>query len=452
MPTPGPGAADPSSTGGSVTEAELLDAVRAWLPERRWFPAKGGDAQLEAVGGLTLTDPRGEAEVRLLLVGARTATVDVVLQVPLTLHADRSAAPESSDWVATVSDGTVHVRDGGGDPAFLRAWLAAAQGPGTAPTELGLDPDHPRVISGEQSNTSVILPGPDGGAILKIFRTLTPGENPDVDVPRRLAAAGWTHVPRPLGWLDGRWTTADGDAGGSLGVLSQFVEGASDGFEMACDMASRNESFGRLAEDLGRVVASMHVALAEALPVQDEAAPDAPSGAAELATALEARFRWAAGSVPELDRWSDAVAERLQRVRGRDDVPLRQRVHGDLHLGQVLRARDEWFVMDFEGEPLSGLEARTRPDLALRDVAGMLRSFDYAAALREAPAEWAQEARTEFLRGYAAETGVEADADLVDLLELDKALYEAVYEARNRPQWRHIPAAALERLLGDQPA
>ncbi|WNB84800.1 hypothetical protein [Cellulomonas sp. ATA003] len=78
----------------------------------------------------------------------------------------------------------------------------------------------------------------------------------------------------------------------------------------------------------------------------------------------------------------------------------------------------------------------------------MLRSFDYAAALNDAPDGWAQEARTEFLRGYATEAGAEPDADLVDLLELDKALYEAVYEARNRPQWRHIPDAALNRLLG----
>ena len=441
---------------GTVSDAELLDVVRDWLPDRRWFAAKGGDATLETAGGLSLADPRGEAQVRVLLVRARTETVDAVLQVPLTLHADRSSAPDSPDWVGTV--GEIQVRDGGGDPAFLRAWLAAADGGDTAPADLGLDVDHPRVISGEQSNTSVILPGPDGGAILKVFRALTPGENPDVDVPRRLADGGWTHVPRPLGWLDGSWTTDDGDVTGSLGVLSQFVEGASDGFETACDMAGRNESFGRLAEDLGRVVAGMHVALAAALPVDDddagiepgesvEGADIAPHRGQELAAAIEERFSWAAESVPELGAWSAAVDQRLERIRTRESVPPRQRVHGDLHLGQALRARDQWFVLDFEGEPLSGLEARTRPDLALRDVAGMLRSFDYAAALSDAPPQWAQEARTEFLRGYAAETGEDPDADLVDLLELDKALYEAVYEARNRPQWQHIPAAALSRLL-----
>ncbi len=438
MPTQGP---DPtSSPAAAVGDEQLLDAVRGWLPDRRWFPAKGSATDLTVAGGRTLTDPRGEAEVRILLVRARSTTVDTVLQVPLTLH----AAGGADDAIATVGDGLA-VRDGAGDPAFLRAWLAAATGSDTAPAELGLDTERPRVISGEQSNTSVILSGPDGGAILKVFRGLTPGENPDVDVPRRLAATGWTHVPRPLGWLDGSWTTEDGEASGSLGVLSEFVAGASDGFELACDMAGRGESFGRLAEDLGRVVAGMHVALAGAVPVDDDG-----SGGAELAAAVEERFRWAVGSVPDLDRWSGALTERLTRVRERTDVPPRQRVHGDLHLGQVLRARDAWYVLDFEGEPLAGAEARVRPDLALRDVAGMLRSFDYAAALRDAPPEWAAEARTEFLRGYEAETGVEPDADVVDLLELDKALYESVYEARNRPQWSHIPAAALTRLLGGE--
>ncbi len=442
------------------TDAELLDAVRGWLPERRWFPAKGADAELEPAGGVDLVDPRGEADVRVLLVRVRTSTTDAVLQVPLTLRAG-SGASQGSEAIGTVGDRQVH--DGAGDPAFLRAWLAVAEGPGTPPGTLGLDADSPRVVSGEQSNTSVILPGPDGGAILKVFRTVTPGENPDVDVPRRLAAEGWTHVPRPLGWLDGTWTADAGEVSGSLGVLSQFVEGASDGFEMARDMASRHESFGRLAEDLGRVVASMHVALAAAVPVDDAAAAGggtaggdtedgddpARAGVEALAAALEERFRWAAGSVPELEQWSDAVAARVDAIRSRESVPPRQRVHGDLHLGQALRARDEWYVMDFEGEPLSGLEARTRPDLALRDVAGMLRSFDYAAALSEASPAWADEARTEFLRGYATEAGVEPDADLLDVLELDKALYEAVYEARNRPRWRHVPESALQRLLGD---
>ena len=119
----------------------------------------------------------------------------------------------------------------------------------------------------------------------------------------------------------------------------------------------------------------------------------------------------------------------------------------DLHLGQVLRSHDTWFIMDFEGEPLAPLAQRTRPDLALRDVAGLLRSIDYAAAVGgltgAAAADWTAAARAGLLRGYGG-----GDQTLLRALELDKTLYEAVYESRNRPTWLPIPIAGLERLTG----
>lgn len=437
---------DQSPTGPRpVSDDELLVVLRKWLPGRRWFPAKGDDAEISSVGALTLVDPRGEAEIRILLVRAVSVTVDVVLQVPLSLHRGRRrGARTGAGWIAAIGEPPVDVRDGTGDPAFLRAWLAAATPADDAPAELDVDPDHPRVITGEQSNTSVILPGARGGAILKIFRALTPGENPDVDVPRRLAADGWWHVPRPLGWLEGTWSADGTEAEGHLAVLSEFVTQASDGFELACDMAERRESFEGLARDLGVVVAGMHRALAVALPV----APTISDAAADLAAALTERFRWAVAAVPGLAIWGPDVHDRIAALRARTALPPRQRVHGDLHLGQALRARGEWFITDFEGEPLSSLADRTRPDLALRDVAGVLRSIDYAAAVSSADDDWAELARTGLLQGYVAASGAEADPELLGVLELDKALYEAVYEARNRPQWSHIPATALARLLG----
>ena len=438
--------ADLPTAPGPVADDDLLALVREWLPERRWFPAKGQDVELSAAGGLTLLDPEGEAEIRILLVRVLSANVDVVLQVPLSLHRGRTGATETgAGWIGTVGTPPVRVRDGAGDPAFLRAWLAAATRATGAPTGLGIDPDHPHTISGEQSNTSVILPGEHGSAILKIFRALTPGENPDVEVPARLSADGWWHVPRPLGWLEGSWSMGDEeDAVGHLAVLSEFITGAEDGFELACDLAQRGDSFAELARDLGTVVAGMHRALAASLPVTPGGADDA----AELAAALTARFRWARDAVPGVAAWSAAVDEQIERLRSRVSLPALQRVHGDLHLGQALRARGEWFIIDFEGEPLSSVAERTRPDLALRDVAGVLRSFDYAAALSGAPADWTESARAGLLSGYAAASGTTPDLELLRILELDKALYEAVYEARNRPQWAHIPAAALERLLG----
>ncbi len=429
---------------------EILALVRQWLPGRRWFPAKGEDAQIIEAGSLTLVDPQGEAEIRILLVRAVSSKIDIVLQVPLSLHRDRSRGTEVGDcWIGTVGDPPIQVRDGVGDPAFLRAWLAAATGAGDAPTGEGIDTDHPRTISGEQSNSSVILPSDRGGAILKVFRALTPGENPDVEVPARLSASGWWHVPRPLGWLEGNWSTDGHDGVGHLAVLSEFITDAADGFELACAMAGRGESFAELAVDLGTVVASMHSALATSFPVAPTLAVDP---AAELADGLAERFRWACAAAPRLAGWTRAVGAQVEQLRSRTGVPERQRVHGDLHLGQVLRARGEWFVIDFEGEPLSSVAERIRPDLALRDVAGVLRSFDYAAAVSGAGPDWTESARAGLLEGYAAASSTTPDLALLRVLELDKALYEAVYEARNRPQWWHIPASALERLLGPSEA
>src|SRR5665811_1530130 len=192
---------------------ELLTLLRDWLPTRRWFPAKGVAARLECIGGLTLADPRGEASVRVLLVRVRAPDIDSVLQVPVTRRSPAGLAP--SAVIGSIADigpptsttrGRTELRDGVGDPAFLRAWLAAADGPGAV-----VDPDRARVLSGEQSNSSVVLPASESAtpaAILKVFRTLTPGDNPDVDVPRALAAAGWAHVARPLAWLEAAWSVS----------------------------------------------------------------------------------------------------------------------------------------------------------------------------------------------------------------------------------------------------
>lgn len=445
----------------------LAALLAPWLPGRRWFPIKGVDARVTAIGGLSLTDPEGTATVRLLLLRAEGGGTGAVLQVPVVLGVD--VADGDAALVGRLPDGTAVV-DGAGRPEFERAWLAEADRPdGSAPAPadaLGT----PKVVPGEQSNTSVILPGagPDGStAMLKVFRGLTEGDNPDVDVPRALAEVGWTHVPRPLAWLGAEWPDGDGTAHGHLGVLSAFVPGAQDGFELACDLARRGESFADLAEDLGEVVGQMHRALARALP--DDVLPaaeagTAPSGrhaadpepglspaAARVADALAARFAWASGIVPELAGFADPVAALAERTRLLADVPHRQRVHGDLHLGQVLRGDETWYVLDFEGEPLLPVAQRTRPDLALRDAAGMLRSFDYAAAVGGAPAAWTEVARAAFLAGYSAES-TDLDpgtrAHLLRVLELDKALYEAVYEARNRPDWLPIPLAGVQRLIG----
>ncbi len=181
---------------------------------------------------------------------------------------------------------------------------------------------------------------------------------------------------------------------------------------------------------------------------------------AGLRDALGSRIAWALSATDALDRHRAALAGRADRL-DLGAVPPLQRVHGDYHLGQVLHSPTRgWVVLDFEGEPLRPLAERTRPDLALRDVAGMLRSFDYAAgqvrvsthdaAAADAADAWARAARDAFCSGYADVAGRDPreDAALLAALELDKALYEVVYEAGNRPEWIDVPLGAVDRLLG----
>lgn len=451
----------------------VVELLATWLPGRRWFPAKGADATLTAVGGLDLVDPLGEGRVRVVLVRATTTGQDTLLQVPVVVRevvvgvplagpADEVPGATAPAWIGDLADPHRRVSDATADPAFLRAWLAAADGP--VPP---LDAAAARALTGEQSNTSVVLPAvladvgaaatsgsvQPGAAILKVFRALSPGDNPDVDVPRALAAQGWPHVPQPWGWLQASWPQDGAVVQGHLAVLSQFVAGAQDGFELACAMAGRGESFAALAADLGAVMAQMHRALATALPVTPDAGPTGTGTGADparsTAQAVRTRFAWASAATPDLVRYADRVEALALRTES-SPAPPPQRIHGDLHLGQALRTPDAWFITDFEGEPLAPVAERTRPDLALRDVAGMLRSFDYAASVGGAPDGWTQEARDALLAGYAAGTtdAPAPDDALLRALELDKALYEAVYEARNRPTWLPIPIAGIERLLG----
>lgn len=435
-------------------DVALLDAVRDWLPGRRWFPAKGTQAELTLVGGLALAD-----DVRVLLVRARAGSIDAVLQVPLVLAADGAGSPAPSGSPADEVVGRVAGRavlDGAAHPAFVAAWLAAADGPGAQ-----VDPATARAVSGEQSNTSVILraapDAPAPAAILKVLRAVATGENPDVDVPRHLVDVGSTDVPAPLAWLQARWPDATGEqVEGYLGAMSAFVPQAQDGFELACDVARRGEPFDDLARELGAVVAGVHADLVRAFGADGTTAPQ--DGPEQVAAAVAGRFSWAMSAVPQLARFAPGVESVVAQVRALPVAPPRQRVHGDLHLGQVLRSGSRWFVTDFEGEPLAPLAARTRPDLALRDVAGMLRSLDYAAAVAgltgDAAQAWSDRARAALLDGYAGAAVAQPDVDadgralLLRALELDKTLYEAVYESRNRPTWLPIPLAGLERLAG----
>lgn len=324
------------------------------------------------------------------------------------------------------------------DPGFVAALLGAMGAPA--------DVVRAAPLRGEQTNTSIVVGLADGGElVVKLFRTVQHGQNPDVELQQVLSGAGADFVPRFAGALEAAWTDPDGTAGrGHLAVAQEFVRGATDGWVLATRAAAVDESFAEHAYALGGTTARMHAVLAERLPTT----PPAPEAVAAQSALWRTRLDEAASAVPAIgsDRGTIEAAYDAARTAA---WPALQRIHGDLHLGQLLHRDGRWVVLDFEGEPLRSLAERVAPEPALRDVAGMLRSIDYASAAdgRHAAA-WGEAARVAYLDGYAAAAGDGAlePAELLRAFELDKAVYEALYEARHRPDWIGIPTAAIARL------
>jgi len=316
-----------------------------------------------------------------------------------------------------------------------------------------------RALAVEQSNTSVVY---DEQVIVKLFRRIHAGENPDVDAVSRLVGAGFTHVPRQHGVLER--PAPDGGATQHLAVARQFLTGASDGWHLALaslrvviddhvEAAASGGDFGPDAARLGAITGELHRRMADVFGTSD-AHVDA----------------WVASFRAQLDRVrehvpAEEISARYDRVAQLRDPGPALRIHGDLHLGQTLRADSGWFVIDFEGEPARPMAERLAPSSPLRDVAGMLRSFHYAAEVarhehEDSPdaaasvADWEERSRTRFLEGYFGTEGIdrvlpgeEATQLLLQAFELDKAVYEVGYETAYRPSWVGIPLGAIRRLL-----
>jgi predicted trehalose synthase len=313
------------------------------------------------------------------------------------------------------------------------------------------------VLEGEQSNTSIIYEAPDGDippVICKLFRTIHHGENPDVELQSALALAGSTSVPRSIGSVRGEWSDTGqptGRAAGHLAFAQEFLPGVEDAWRVALRSAEQGIDFTVAAHDLGVATAHVHATLALALP----STPTTPADIAAVLGQMHARLDAAINEVPELEERRHAIEEVFEVARSLP-WPARQRIHGDYHLGQVLTAPGlGWILVDFEGEPLRPMVERTQLDVPLRDVAGMLRSFHYVAGCLTLEKsldtiDWALAAREAFLDGYVEASGydVRTNRALLDAFEIDKALYETVYEARNRPAWVQIPVRAIARLTG----
>lgn len=457
-------------------------ALKDYIDGARWFGSKGRAwtvGTVRRIGTLPGSTPELSVVIELVEIVYDDAEQPDLYQVPLALYPDQQerlghalVGQVEGRWAYDA----VHDRDS--MALWLRAFASASDGEVTADAlafhrVAGHDLDieaHSTLFTGEQSNSSVAF-GED--SLMKVFRKVTPGVNPDVSVHEVLTRAGSDHVAALFGWLDLVDTEPDGtDSTIQLAMLQQFLRTATDGFELAlasvrnlmaeADLHAEEVGgdFAGEAARLGRALAETHQTLAEHFP----SGTRSQSELAELADAMRERLRAAIDVVPGLAQHADALESTYAALSSLTDVPVQQ-VHGDLHLGQTLRTVKGWKIVDFEGEPAKPLAERLLPDSPWRDVAGMLRSFDYAprvvtmtrfavdvaaedaeGQLAYRATEWSARNAQAFLAAYAERDLTTTERTLLDAYVADKAVYEAVYEARNRPTWVQIPLDAIERL------
>ncbi len=465
--------------------AGYLRQIADYLVRRRWFAGKGREFRVSHIhalpwlGAAESLDAWPRVRVEVVTVEFADGTDDTY-QFPVAYlqQADPSLEHALIGAVRHPELGDV----AGYDAVFLKeaaarlfeGFIAQRQG-----SEIGFHlvdgaelPDSApagAVMSAEQSNTSIVY-GQD--SILKVFRRISAGDNPDIEVHDALTRAGSEHVAPLLGWMRGRWWTPQGEPrAGDLAMLQVFLRTATDGWDLAltsvrdllveADLHPEDVGgdFAGESERLGEAVAAVHRDLARVFPTtvhQD-------GHGTRLADEMELRLSEAVAEVPELAEFEDPLHERFERLRDLAEPLAVQRVHGDLHLGQTLRTVKGWKIIDFEGEPAKSITERSGLSSPVRDVAGMLRSFDYAAGatlqgfggdgqLAYWSQEWSARNRTAFLAGYAAVAGTEVQpqSDLLAAFEAEKAVYEAVYESRNRPGWLGIPLRGIARITAEE--
>jgi maltokinase len=427
------------------------ESLREWIEEQRWYAAKSRSlAGVEVVEALTLReDPAlvlalvqtrfatGTHELYQLLLGARS--YDVLGDGREALQLVRRI--DSSDEIET-DDGKF---------SFHHVEGATPLPDGAAG----------RLLGAEQSNTSVVF---DDRLVLKVFRKLEPGVNPELELVRFLGSHGFQSIAPLHGWYE-----YEGQAlATTLGVVQQFLADAIDGWELAlAEIVSDPDAFLDKVGGLGRITGEMHTVLGS--DAGDPAfSPEEPSqeALALLTATVDEDIERIFLRLPDDERLEPIIG-RGQDVRERLAVRAHIgtggrviRTHGDYHLGQTLYSPRGWVVIDFEGEPARPLPERRQKRSPLRDVAGMLRSFAYASSAVElqrggrAPEDFEQRAREQFLQEYVANVdstllpgGEAAFTNLLSIFELEKAIYELRYELDNRPDWVSIPVAGITRLL-----
>ena len=452
------------------------DVLAAWLVKQRWFAGKGRTvhdlavvADTEIISGdpglrhLLVTVSHGAtSDCYQLFIGLRARLPARLRHARIGSYQDQQVydALHDSDLTRTLLDAIVTDRTVGA-LRFCRipgADLSSVLGSESEQDSL--------VLTGEQSNTSLVF---GESAIFKVFRRVAPGPNPDLEVAVALAELGSTHIAEPYGWVE---TRMDGVTT-VLAILSRYLRAASDGWSLAATSVrdlyalyadggtayglagEAGGDFAGEAERLGVATAQVHADLAEAFG-RSELEPEAIR---ELAEQMFRRLDMAIAAVPELARYADMIGDAFSGLAKLTEPVPAQRVHGDYHLGQVMRTQTGWVVLDFEGEPASPLAQRRARSSPLRDVAGMLRSFGYAArhqllthpernSLIPVTSDWVRRNGEAFCAGYAEGGGLDParNAVLLRALLLDKAVYEVIYEARNRPTWLAIPLESIAEM------
>ena len=443
---------------------QMTDALAVWLPTQRWFAGKnrpvrsvtvtertdlveGDPGLVHAIVEVAHSD--GGSDHYQLLLGIRGELPDHLLHGSIAVAGGHSVYDATHDHELT-SRLLELVVTGAKVDRLVFALAPDAE----------VDPAlRSRPVTAEQSNTSVVY---GQRYILKVFRRLQPGLSPDLELHRALHEVGCEHIAVPLGWISGE---LDGEPT-TLALLSAFLPNAADGWAMATasvrDLMAEADlhahevggDFAGEAHRLGHAVATVHTDLDRALGHRT-AEPEVLAGKAR---GMHERLDGMLRTVPELAAYQDGLRAAFDAA-GALDTPVRlQRIHGDLHLGQALRTPTSWVLIDFEGEPLAPLAGRREPGSPLRDVAGMLRSFDYAAhhmllghgdrQLGFRATEWTTRNRDAFCDGYAeVACDPREHGTLLRAFELDKAVYEVGYEAAHRPDWQAIPLASIDRLL-----
>ena len=464
----------------TLTGHALSDMLASWLPRQRWFPGSGSSAgELEIISDEVLLD--GDPQLRHLIVEAGQVGMQARFQVLLGCRSQLPPTVTGAAVIGQLAGKTWY--DALHDPDLAMVLLRGIARERTAgPLRFVREPSAPlrewqssRLLTAEQSNTSLVF---GEAAILKVLRRLFPGANPDLEVADALARLGSDRVAAPFGWIE----TQIGGEPVLLGVLSEFLAHASDGWKLATQtlgrLYARQGAYGQEyltapvpatdagpaadldgpragglpfaaeARQLGTATAQMHVDMATAFGSRAMA----PDELAALAATLTAKLDHATSVVPALAAHAGRIRAAYDEVARIRQPVLMQRIHGDYHLGQVMLSTHGWVALDFEGEPAAPLAERRALAPPLRDVAGMLRSFDYAArhqlvghperrSLAATATAWVTGCEQEFCAGYAAGGGADPNdqAALLRALTLEKAVYEVIYEYRHRPDWLSIP-------------